>query len=182
MIPDTVISELPVSPSAAQPEKAILLFLTFLTLKSHNSWTSFSSSCARSSFNPIHSRDTRQSWHARKTQQARRPFLACIEMLRNKKGVSVSPGTLHTHSGAGRGCLRLASHPNPTSTWHRHSTVTSVTGLHLQYFQPALLSSPLTAWSCFQWRSSKIKFQENNMQFHSSIALCYSLGNYCTGA
>lgn len=85
------------SPSAAQPAKAFQLFLTFLTLGSQNPGAPLSSSCARSSLIPIHSRDTRQAWHARETKQARRPFLACIEKLRSRKGKLVSSGTLHTH-------------------------------------------------------------------------------------
>lgn len=85
------------SPSAAKPAKAFQLFLTFLTLESHNSRAPFSSSCTRSSFKPIHPRDTRQAWHARETKQARRPFLACTERLRNRKGKLVSSGTLHSH-------------------------------------------------------------------------------------
>lgn len=100
MTPDTDISDISfLLPTQKNPFK---LFLTFLTLKSHNSWTSFSSSCARSSFKPIHSRDTRQSWHARETKQARRSFLTCTEMLRNKKRINISVPWYTAHPLWGR--------------------------------------------------------------------------------
>lgn len=118
------------------------LLLTFLTLKSYSSRAPFSSYCARSSFKPIHARDTRQAWHARETKQARGPFLTCIGKLGDGKGklvllVHCTPTWL-----VGEGSMGLANHPplGGKTSWHKHITATSLTGLQLMVLSTCAFS------------------------------------------